>query len=85
MPDPIPMVILGRLAADKVWQGRGLGLALLQDAVLRAAQAARILGVRGVLVHAISTDAKAFFERHGFQASPTQPMTLVLSIKAMSQ
>lgn len=80
MPDPIPMAILGRLAVDASWQGRGLGVALLQDAVLRAAQAAAILGVRGVLVHAISAEAKAFYERHGFQTSPTQPMTLVLSI-----
>lgn len=80
MPDPIPMVILGRLAVDISWQGRGLGVALLQDAVLRATQAAAIFGVRGVLVHAISQEAKTFYERHGFQASPTQPMTLVLSI-----
>ncbi len=83
MPDPIPMAILGRLAVDVVWQGRGLGLALLQDAVLRAAQAASILGVRGVLVHAISPQAKGFYENYGFQASPTQPMTLVLSLKGM--
>lgn len=80
MPDPIPMAVLGRLAVDASWQGQGLGVALLQDAVLRAAQAAAILGVRGVLVHAISSEAKTFYERHGFQASPTQPMTLVLSI-----
>ena len=81
MPDPIPMAILGRLAVDQAWQGRGLGVALLQDAVLRAAQAAAIFGVRGVLVHAISTEAKTFFEHYGFQASATQPMTLVLSIR----
>lgn len=80
MPDPVPMVVLGRLAVDRAWQGRGLGVALLQDAVMRAAQAAAILGVRGVLVHAISSEGKAFYEHHGFQASPTQPMTLVLSI-----
>lgn len=84
MPDPIPMAILGRLAVDASWQGRGLGVALLQDAVLRAAQAAAILGVRGVLVHAISPETKAFYERHGFQASPTQPMSLVLSINRIS-
>lgn len=83
MPDPIPMAILGRLAVDASWQGRGLGVALLQDAVLRAAQAAAILGVRGVLVHAISLEAKTFYERHGFQASPTQPMTLVLSVNRL--
>lgn len=82
MPDPIPMAVLGRLAVHREWQGRGLGVALLQDAVLRAAQAAAIMGVRGVLVHAISDPAKAFYERHGFTASPNHPMTLVLSLKS---
>lgn len=81
MPDPIPMTILGRLAVDSSWQGRGLGAALLQDAVLRTRQAAAIVGVRGLLAHALSAPAKAFYEHHGFTASPTQPMTLVLSIK----
>ncbi|WP_027141565.1 GNAT family N-acetyltransferase [Mesorhizobium sp. WSM3626] len=82
MPDPIPMVVLGRLAVDASWQGKGLGAALLQDAVLRAGQAATILGIRGVFVHAISDEAKAFYEHYGFAASPKNPMTLVLSLKA---
>lgn len=81
MPDPIPMAVLGRLAIDREWQSKGLGTALLQDAVLRTAQAAAILGIRGLLVHAISDAAKAFYERYGFAASPKHPMTLVLSIK----
>lgn len=81
MPDPIPMVLLGRLAIDQAWQGKGLGAALLQDAVLRTRAAADILGIRGLLVHAISEDAKAFYERHGFLASPDQPMTLILPLK----
>jgi len=80
MPDPVPMAILGRLAVDSTWSAKGLGAALLQDAVLRTAQAAHILGVRGLLAHAVSDQAKAFYEYHGFKASPTQPMTLVLSI-----
>lgn len=84
MPDPIPMAVLGRLAVDHTWHGRGLGAALLQDAVMRAAQAGGILGIRGVLVHAISNDAKAFYEHHGFLASPTQPMTLILSLKGVT-
>ncbi|RWF48088.1 MAG: GNAT family N-acetyltransferase [Mesorhizobium sp.] len=82
MPDPIPMVVLGRLAVDGSWQGKGLGAALLQDAVLRAGQAATILGIRGIFVHAISDEAKAFYEHYGFAASPKNPMTLVLSLKA---
>lgn len=81
MPDPIPMAILGRLAVDRSWQGKGLGLALLRDAVLRTAQAAHIVGMRGILVHAISGEAKAFYEHYGFIAAPNQPMTLVLSLK----
>jgi GNAT superfamily N-acetyltransferase len=82
MPDPIPVAVLGRLAIDQRWQGKGLGAALLQDAALRAAQAAAILGVRGLLVHAISEEAKGFYEHYGFAASPNHPMTLVLSLKA---
>lgn len=81
MPDPIPMVILGRLAVDRTWQGRGLGVALLHDAVLRTQKAAEILGIRGVLVHAISLEARAFYEKYGFQRAPNMPMTLVLSLR----
>ncbi|MCC7346204.1 MAG: GNAT family N-acetyltransferase, partial [Variibacter sp.] len=83
MPDPIPMAVLGRLAVDRSQQGRGLGVALLQDAVVRTAQAASIVGIRGVLVHALSEPAARFYERHGFVASPAHPMTLVLSLKGM--
>lgn len=85
MPDPIPMAILGRLAIDVNWQGKGLGAALLKDAVLRTGQAADILGIRGLLVHAISDEAKAFYEHYGFAASPKNPMTLVLSLKAAAK
>lgn len=81
MPNPIPVAILGRLAVDTSFQGKGLGVALLQDAVVRTAQAGGILGIRGILVHALSIEAKAFYEHHGFVASPTQPMTLILSLK----
>lgn len=81
MPDPVPIAVLGRLAVDASWQGKGLGVALLQDAVLRTSQAAAILGIRGLLVHAISEEAKAFYEHYSFQASPKNPMTLVLSLK----
>ncbi|TPJ24627.1 GNAT family N-acetyltransferase [Mesorhizobium sp. B2-7-2] len=84
MPDPVPVAVLGRLAVDANWQGKGLGVALLQDAVLRTGQAAAILGIRGLLVHAISDEAKTFYERYGFQASPKNPMTLVLSLKTAS-
>jgi len=81
MPDPVPIAVLGRLAIDKSCQGRGLGAALLQDAVLRTIHASDILGIRGLMVHALSGEAKAFYEHHGFVASPSQPMTLMLSLK----
>jgi GNAT superfamily N-acetyltransferase len=81
MPDPIPMAILGRLAVDRNWQGHGLGAALLRDAVERTRAASNILGIRGLLVHALSDEAKAFYERYGFVASPARPMLLVMSLK----
>lgn len=81
MPDPIPMAILGRLAVDSTWQGRGLGAALLQDAVRRTRAAGAILGIRGLMVHALSDEARAFYEHHGFTASPTRPMLLVMSLR----
>jgi GNAT superfamily N-acetyltransferase len=80
MPDPIPMALLGRLAIDRAHQGKGLGAALLKDAVLRITEASAIVGMRGILVHAISDGAKLFYERHGFLASPGNPMTLVMSL-----
>jgi len=84
MPDPIPMAILGRLAVDAAWQGKGIGGAMLNDALLRITQAAQIVGIRGLLVHAISPEAIAFYQHYGFIASPRQPMTLILSIKGMT-
>lgn len=81
MPEPVPVVLLGRLAIDKGWQGRGSGADLLRDAVLRAVSAAGAIGVRAILVHAISDAAKAFYERHGFRASPVDPMTLMITIE----
>jgi predicted N-acetyltransferase YhbS len=80
MPDPIPAVLLGRLAIDRGWQARGLGADLLRDAVLRTLAAAETIGVRALLVHAISEQGKTFYERHGFRASPIEPMTLMITI-----
>lgn len=79
MPDPIPVVILGRLAVTKVYHGKGVGTGLLRDAVLRTLQAAEIAGVRAILVHAISESAKRFYERYGFITSPLDPMTLMIT------
>lgn len=80
MPDPIPVMVLGRLAVDKAFQDRGLGAALLRDSLLRTRQAADIVGIRAMLVHAISPEAKRFYERYGFAESPVDPMTLMVSL-----
>ena len=80
MPDPLPVMIVGRLAVEQGWQGRNIGRSLLRDAVLRTLQAAEIGGIRAILVHAISEDAKRFYERNGFSVSPADPMTLMITI-----
>jgi GNAT superfamily N-acetyltransferase len=80
MPDPVPVLLLGRLAVDRAWHGKGLGADLLSDAVRRAVGAAELIGVRAILVHAISDEAKIFYEKHGFRPSPIEPMTLMITI-----
>ncbi|QYK41055.1 MAG: GNAT family N-acetyltransferase [Paracoccaceae bacterium] len=81
MPDPVPVIVLGRLAVDVREQGNGLGRALLRDAVLRVAAAAREVGVGAMLVHALNDRAKAFYVGAGFEPSPVDPMVLILRIK----
>jgi ribosomal protein S18 acetylase RimI-like enzyme len=80
MPNPVPVMVIGRLAIDVRFQGRGIGSALLRDAVLRTMQAAEIAGIRAILVHAISENAKRFYEKSGFVASPVDPMTLMITV-----
>jgi GNAT superfamily N-acetyltransferase len=80
MPDPIPVMVLGRLAVDQRAQGIKLGASLLQDAVSRAVSVSQNAGVRALLVHALNLQAKAFYEHYGFQASPTNQMTLMLRL-----
>jgi GNAT superfamily N-acetyltransferase len=85
MPEPVPAVLIGRLAIDRAWQGKGLGADLLRDAVLRIVAAAETIGVRAILVHAISEDAKAFYEKHGFRASPLDPLTLMVTVEEVKR
>ena len=80
MPDPIPVLVLARLAIDRRCQAQGLGKALLKDAVQRAMRVARDVGVRALLVHAIDASAEAFYLKHGFSASPVAPHTLMLRL-----
>jgi GNAT superfamily N-acetyltransferase len=84
-PDPVPVMVIGRLAIDTTYQGRGLGRALLRDAALRTMQAADIAGIQAILVHAISEDAKRFYERCGFRPSPVDPMTLMIMLRDARQ
>jgi GNAT superfamily N-acetyltransferase len=80
MPDPIPVMVLARLAVDQRAQGVQLGAALLQDAVNRAVAVSQNAGVRALLVHALHERARQFYEHHGFQASPQHAMTLMLRL-----
>jgi predicted N-acetyltransferase YhbS len=80
MPDPVPVIVLGRLAVDSTFHGQGIGTGLLRDAVLRIVQAAEIAGIRAILVHAISEGAKRFYEKYGFASSPVDPLTLMITV-----
>jgi GNAT superfamily N-acetyltransferase len=80
MPDPIPVAVLARFAVDQKWQGKGVGRSLFCDAASRVARAADAIGIRGIVVHAISTEAKKFYLKLGFDASPREPMMLVVRL-----
>lgn len=80
MPDPIPVVVLARLAVARSHQGQGLGRAMFRDAGKRALRAASAIGIRGMLVHAISDDAKAFHLALGLVPSPFEPLTLMATL-----
>lgn len=85
MPDPIPVILLGRLAVARPVQNRGIGRALLRDALARSAQAAEAIGVRGVLVHALSESAAIFYESAGFSRSPVLPSMLMVTLADLQQ
>jgi len=80
MPDPVPVMVLARLAVDRRAQGSHLGAALLQDAVNRSVAVLQNAGVRALLVHALHEKARQFYGHYGFQPSPTHPMTLMLRL-----
>ncbi len=81
MPDPIPAIVLGRLAVDSAWQGQGLGADLLHDAVLRALRASREIGARVLLCHAIDERACLFYLHHGFVESTFDSLTVMLDLR----
>ena len=80
MPSPIPVVVLGRLAVHRTRQGTGIGGALFRDAAMRVANAADAIGIRGIVVHAISDEARRFYLALGFEPSPHEPMTLLITL-----
>lgn len=80
MPDPVPVVVLGRLAVATSHRGQGIGRALFQDAALRVIHAADAIGIRGLVVHALSEEARDFYLRLGLDESPLDPMTLMVTI-----
>ena len=84
MPDPVPVMVLARLAVDQRLQGQQIGGALLQDALLRAVSVAQNLGVRALLAHALNERARQFYARYGFVPSPANPMTVMLPLHSRS-
>jgi GNAT superfamily N-acetyltransferase len=82
MPDQVPLLLIGRLAVDRRYQGKGLGADLLSDGVRRCLQVSEIAGVRAIITHAIDDDAVRFYEHHGFIRCPLGERVVLLSIEA---
>ncbi len=80
LPDPIPIMLMGRLAIDRNQQGKGLGRALLKDAILRTLKAAEFAGIRALLVHALDSQAAEFYLHNGFLPSLMDPLVLMLPL-----
>ncbi len=83
MPDPLPVLLLGRLAIDRRYHNQGLGQALLRDAMIRAVSVAGDAGVFALLVHALSEPARRFYLSRGFVESPLRPMTLMITLETV--
>jgi GNAT superfamily N-acetyltransferase len=83
MPEQVPLILIGRLAVDAEWRGRGVGSALLVDALRRCLAASEIAGARGVVAHAIDESAVDFYERHGFVRSPLGERVMLMPIETV--
>jgi predicted N-acetyltransferase YhbS len=83
MPDPLPVLLLGRLAIDKKYHNQGLGSALLRDAMIRAVNVAGDAGIFAILVHALSEGAKKYYKSRGFVESPIQSMKLMMTLRTV--
>ena len=80
MPEPIPVMVLGRLAVNTQWQSKDIGVGMLKDAIMRTLIVAEQAGIRAILVHALSEEAKRFYIHSGFHESPINDMTLMIAI-----
>jgi len=80
MPEPVPVMVLGRLAVDADWQGKGIGIGMLKDAIQRTIIVSGQAGIRALLVHALSDKARSFYQHWGFHESPTNDMTLMITL-----
>ncbi|MDR1825534.1 MAG: GNAT family N-acetyltransferase [Bifidobacteriaceae bacterium] len=80
MPDPLPAIVLARLAIDLQWQGKGLGAGLLKDALQRAQSASQIIGARVLIVHAIDEAAQSFYNHFDFSPFPGEPLALFIPL-----
>jgi GNAT superfamily N-acetyltransferase len=78
---PVPIMLLARLAVQKEWQQKGVGRALLRDAVRRTLQAAELAGIRALAVHAKDEQARRYYEQFDFAASPADPLHLWVLLK----
>jgi ribosomal protein S18 acetylase RimI-like enzyme len=85
LPNPVPVMVLGRLAVDRNHGGRGIGPSLLREAIQRAVQASQIAGLRGLIVHAIDDEAVSFYAKYGFQVFPAGTRTMFLPIETLRQ
>jgi GNAT superfamily N-acetyltransferase len=79
-PDPVPCLLLGQLATDQNWTGKGIGTGLLKHALQRCVTAARLIGGRALVVNAVDDEAAAFWNRRGFAPSKDDPLILFRSI-----
>ena len=83
LPNPVPVMVLGRLAVDRRHAGRGIGPSLLREAMQRTVQASEIAGLRALIVHAIDDDAMGFYAKYGFQVFPAGTRTMFLPIETL--
>lgn len=80
-PDPIPVILIGRLAVDERFAGQGLGFSLLQDALSKGIEASRAVGARAFIVHALSEGAVSFYRKFGFELVPQSARVMYILVQ----